>query len=690
MDGTAPPLSDLSRLLRPRSIAVFGGLEAAEVIRQCDRMGYGGEIWPVHPTRDEMEGRRCFRSVAELPGAPDAAFVGVNRHATIGIVRELAARGTGGAVAYASGFKETGQTELQAELVAAAGEMPLIGPNCYGMINYLDGALLWPDQHGGQRAERGVAMLTQSGNIAINLTMGKRALPIAYLGSLGNQAKIGISGLLEALLEDSRVTAIGLHIEGIDDVAAFDRAARKAREKGVPIVALKTGRSETGAGITMSHTASLAGSDAVADAFFRRHGIARLRSIPEFLETLKLLHLTGPLPGRDIASMSCSGGEASLIADAGEDRKLDFRPLSSDEAAAVRATLSELVSISNPLDYHTFTWAMEPELTETFAAMMNCGFAITLLVLDLPRSDRCRDEDWRISYRAMIAAAKRTGQRAAVVTSLPECLPEEVAEALLAEGVVPFFGIEEALAAIEAAAEIGAAWRRPAPQPLALRKEPAGEARLLSEAAAKQALAGYGLAIPRGRLVRSSEEAAAAAEEIGFPVALKAVGETIAHKTEAGALRLDLPSARDVEREAVLLLALGEAVLVEEMVGDAVAEVIVGIHRDPVFGPVLALGSGGILVELVGDSRLLLLPASRGEILAALDGLKVARLIAGYRGKDAGDREAVADAVLAVQDYALAEGAGLAELDVNPLLVRPAGQGAVAADALIRRTEEAR
>ena len=136
MDGTAPPLSDLSRLLRPRSIAVFGGLEAAEVIRQCDRMGYGGEIWPVHPTRDEMEGRRCFRSVAELPGAPDAAFVGVNRHATIGIVRELAARGTGGAVAYASGFKETGQTELQAELVAAAGEMPLIGPNCYGMINY--------------------------------------------------------------------------------------------------------------------------------------------------------------------------------------------------------------------------------------------------------------------------------------------------------------------------------------------------------------------------------------------------------------------------------------------------------------------------------------------------------------------------------------------------------------------------
>ena len=687
MDGSAPPLSDLSRLLRPDTIAVFGGLEAGEVIRQCDRMGYQGEIWPVHPTRAEIEGRACFRSVAELPGAPDAAFVGVNRHATIGIVRELAARGTGGAVAYASGFKESGQGDLQAELVAAAGEMPLLGPNCYGLINYLDGALLWPDQHGGKRAERGVAILTQSGNIAINLTMGRRAIPIAYLGSLGNQAKIGISGLLEALLEDSRVTAIGLHIEGIDDVAAFDRAARKARDKGIPIVALKTGRSEAGAGITMSHTASLAGSDAVTDAFFRRLGVARLRSIPEFLETLKLLHLFGPLPGRDIASMSCSGGEASLIADAAEDRKLDFRPLSAEEAARVRATLPELVTISNPLDYHTFTWGMEPELTATFAAMMGCGFGVTLLVLDLPRGDRCEDEDWRVSLRALVAASKQTGQRAALVTSLPECLPEDVAEALLTEGVVPFFGIEEALTAIEAAAGIGAAWQRPAPMPLAPRAASDGELELITEAGAKCLLAAHGLAVPRGKVVAGPEDAAAAAEEIGFPVVLKAVGAHLAHKTETGALRLGLEDAEAVDAAARELQDLGEALLVEEMVEDAVAEVIVGIHRDPVFGPVLALGSGGILVELIGDSRLLLLPSTKQDVLSALDGLKVARLIEGYRGQAGGDREAVAEAVLAVQDYALAEGARLAELDINPLLVRPAGQGAVAADALIRRTK---
>ncbi|MEX0922495.1 MAG: acetate--CoA ligase family protein [Rhodovibrionaceae bacterium] len=688
MDGSTPPLSDLSRLLRPRSIAVIGGLEAAEVVRQCDRMGFTGEIWPVNPKRESIEGRPCYASVDDLPGAPDAAFVGVNRHLTIEVVRKLAARGAGGAVAYASGFKESGEGDLQADLVAAAGEMPLLGPNCYGLINYLDGALLWPDQHGGQRSERGVAMLTQSGNIAINLTMARRALPIAYLGSLGNQAKLGIAGLLEALLEDSRVTAIGLHIEGIDDVAAFERAARKAREKRIPIVALKTGRSEAGAGIAMSHTASLAGSDAVTGAFFRRLGIARLRSLPEFLETLKLLHLFGPLPGRDIASMSCSGGEASLIADAAEDRRLDFRPLSAAEAARVRATLPALVSISNPLDYHTFTWGQKTELTATFAAMLGCGFGITLLVLDFPRGDRCETADWQVSLEALVAAAERTGQRAGLVASLPECLPEAAAEDLLARGVVPFFGIEEALAAIEAAASVGAAWQRPLPQLLAPRGSKSGAAELMTEAGAKLLLAAHGLAVPRGRVAASPEEAAAAAEEIGFPVALKAIGKSIAHKSEAGALRLGLGSAQEVEMEALELLALGEAVLVEEMIEDAVAELIVGINRDPQFGLTLVLGSGGVLVELVGDSRLLLLPASREEILAAIDSLKAGRLLAGYRGKPAGDREAAADAVLAVQDYALAEGAGLQELDVNPLMVRPAGYGAVAADALIRRFKD--
>ncbi len=207
----------LDRLIRPRTIAVFGGREARRVVEQCDRMGSAGEIWPVHPKLDEILGRRCYRSVAELPAAPDAAFVGVNRTLTVDVVRALAERGAGGAVCYASGFSEavaelSDGTELQHDLVEAAAGMPIIGPNCYGMINGLDGALLWPDQHGMVRVESGVAILTQSSNIAINLTMQRRGLPISYLMTAGNEAQIGLSDLACAVLEDPRVTASGLHI----------------------------------------------------------------------------------------------------------------------------------------------------------------------------------------------------------------------------------------------------------------------------------------------------------------------------------------------------------------------------------------------------------------------------------------------------------------------------------------------
>ena len=679
----------LQRLLRPRSIAVIGGRPAAEVIRQSDRIGFCGEIWPIHPKLDEIEGRRTYRTVAELPGAPDAAFVAVNRHLTVEVIRELSVRGCGGAICYAAGFSESGAGDLQAALIEAAGAMPFLGPNCYGLINYLDRALLWPDQHGGVQVPRGVAIVTQSGNIGLNLTMQNRALPIAYLATLGNQASVGMAAVIEALLDDDRVTAIGLHIEGIDDPAALARAAARARSQGVPIVAIKTGKSAAGAELTISHTASLGGADAVVDAFFRRVGIIRVHAIPVFLETLKLLHVIGPLPGRDIASMSCSGGEAALIADLVESSTLRFRPLDSDQAARVASTLPELVTISNPLDYHTFSWRNLPALTETFAAMMAAGYDLTMLLLDFPRPDRCDDADWVVSADALVAAAKRTGGRAAVVAALPEAFPEHHALALAEAGIAPLFGLDEALAAITAAAEAGevaASTFEGSCSPAASVK---GPPRTLSEWAGKQALAGSGVTVPKGQLASTSESAVAAARSIGFPVVVKAVGEAIAHKTEIGAVRLNLKDAAGVAEAATALLAISDTLLVERMVPDGVAELIVGIDRDPVFGLYLVIGSGGILVELVGDRRLLLLPASENEIRTALDELKVAKLLAGYRGKPPGDFEAAVKAILAIQEFALNCADRLLELDVNPLIVRPAGLGAVAVDVLIRMGGEA-
>ncbi|MEP1496369.1 CoA-binding protein, partial [Pseudophaeobacter sp.] len=362
-------MKSLNRLFRPKTIAVVGGGAWCRlVIEQCQKMGFDGEIWPVHPKAEELAGLPVYRDVASLPQAPDATFVGVNRFATIEVVRDLAARDAGGAVCFASGFLEAQAedaegADLQAQLLQAAGEMPFLGPNCYGFINYLDGALLWPDQHGGARVERGVALITQSSNIAINLTMQTRGLPIAYVVAAGNQAQSGIAAIGEALLDDDRVTALGLHIEGFGDLRAFEALAAKARALGKPIIALKVGKSVEAQAATISHTASLAGGDAGAQALLSRLGIARLDDLPAFLETLKLLHVTGPLANNRLGSISCSGGEASLAADTAHDLPVVFPPLNDTQTADLRAALGPMVALANPLDYHTYIWRDTPAMT---------------------------------------------------------------------------------------------------------------------------------------------------------------------------------------------------------------------------------------------------------------------------------------------------------------------------------------
>ncbi|MBD9623905.1 MULTISPECIES: acetate--CoA ligase family protein [Ensifer] len=682
-------IRSLDRLIRPRTIAVFGGKEARRVIEQCDKMGFTGEIWPVHPREAEILGRKCYRSVAELPGAPDASFVGVNRQLTIDIIRDLASRGAGGAVCYASGFREAASelddgNDMQEALVAAAGDMPIVGPNCYGFINMLDGALLWPDQHGMQRVEKGVAILTQSSNIACNISMQTRGLPLAYVMTAGNQAQTGLSDIACAVLEDPRVTAVGLHIEGFDSVVALERLATRARELGKPVVTLKVGKSEAAQLATVSHTASLAGNDRVSSALLARLGIGRVDTLPALLETLKLLHVAGPLESNDISSMSCSGGEASLMADAGERYRVNYRPLRDEQKKPLKDALGEMVTIANPLDYHTFVWGNREKQTTAFTAMMKGGYAINLLVLDFPRLDRCDPADWETTCHAVIDAARATGARAGIVASLGENMPEATALFLMKAGVVPFFGIEEALAAIETAAEIGTAWAKPVPPRLHDgRVAAAGEAITLSEHEAKVELAAAGLTVPKGKTAATAEEAADAAEALGFPVVLKGLG--VAHKTEAGAVKLNLASRADVLAAAKAMAAVTSGYLVEKMVAKPVAELIIGAMRDPVAGPVLTIGAGGILVELLDDSAILTLPTTPEAIGEAIGGLKIRKLLDGYRGAPAADYAALTAAVAAAASYVVANASKLEELDINPLMVLPNGQGAVAADALIRR-----
>jgi acyl-CoA synthetase (NDP forming) len=702
-------MTRLERLLRPKSICVVGGgAFGTNVVKQTLKMGFPGDVWVVHPTKDTVEGVKAYRSVADLPGAPDATFIGVNRKLTIDVVRQLRARGAGGAVCFAAGFRETGDydadgEQLQRDLIEAAGEMPVIGPNCYGLINYADGALLWPDQHGGKRlapGTRGAAIITQSSNIACNLTMQTRGLPLAFLLTAGNQAQTGLSEMALGLIEDERVSVLGLHIEGFDSVAGFEALATRARALKKPIVAMKIGRSEQARAGTISHTASLAGSDAASDAFLKRLGIARLDSIPSFLEALKLLHGHGPLSGYRMSSMSCSGGEASVMADSAEGRKAHFPQLTDAHRARVKATLGPLVAVANPLDYHTFIWNDEPAMTATFGAMASGDFDLNMLVLDFPRRDRCSDADWWTTLRAFENGLKAHGAKGAIVASLPENLPEDYVPGLIERGMVPLYGIAEALDAVEAAAFVGEAWRKAAAafvgsagfighagaEPTSAALDEAMAKSLLAgsaldEASAKSLLSGAGVSVPAGRRVSTPDEAARAADEIGYPVALKALG--VAHKSEMGAVRLNLRDAASVRTSATGFSALGSGLYVERMVEGGVAELIVGFTRDPLFGQVMTLGSGGVLVELLKDSATLLLPASRGEIEAALRGLKLFPLLDGYRGRPKADVAAATSAVLALAAFVQNHAGEIEELDINPLIVCAEGQGAWVADALL-------
>ncbi len=679
------------KMHHPKSIVVFGRSWADAVIRENIKFGFEGELWAVHPTLDELEGVKVYRSIAELPGIPDAAFVAVNAEVAIAIVNELNEIGCGGVVLFTSGFKELADEEgieRQARLVAAASDMPLIGPNCYGVVNALDKSILWPDLHGLAPISKGVAIITQSGNIGVNLTMQQRGLPLAYLCTIGNQALINMADMVDVMLDDNRISAIGLHIEGIHSVIEFDCVARRALERRVPIVVLKTGRSEVSAKIAMSHTSSLTGSDALFDALFERVGIARVDTVTEFLETLKLLSIIGPLEGNKIASMSCSGGEAGMIADLIELRQVEFPEMDSEHIDRVRLTLNEFVNVSNPLDYHTFIWGDRAKKTATFTAMKSGGYDATMLLLDWPNVTGGDPVAWDAAMLALADAKDATGHAGIVLASMHECLPPHAITTCLERGLAPMIGLNTCLKALDAAYHIGQSMSSQMPLPLSVPVCNESESIIFDEWRSKQALKEFGLKIPESVLVKTEDEAVMAANNMGYPVVLKGVGQHLIHKTEMGAVHLGLESECAVRIAFKAMEGLSSKYMVEKMVPDFIAELIIGVSRDVQFGPSIVIGAGGILVEILHDSAVLLLPTKRNRVEEAIKSLKIYKILKGYRAKPAADINAVIDAVMVIADFVSANKNTLLELDVNPLMVFEEGQGVIAADALIRTVEK--
>ena len=611
----------LQRLLAPRTLALIGGDWADAAQRASGAIGYTGELWRLHPSRPSSAAQHYFRSVEELPAAPDATFIAAPNREVPAIAAALARRGAGGFVCFAAGFSEAGTEEgerLTRELVAGAGELPFFGPNCYGFVNFFDGAALWPDQVVGRRRERGVALICQSGTLALNLLYSDRSLPIGYALTVGNQTRLAAEDLIELMCLDERVSAIGLYLEGVRDMARFAQAAARATRAGKPIALVKSGRTEAASRTVRTHTGALAGADAAFDAFCAQAGIARCESLATLCETLKIFHLGGPLPGRRLLAMGASGGDMAMTADAARHLALDFAPIPAPAAARLQEILSERVHVSNPFDFHTHVWFDYPRQRAMFSAALNAGFDAVAFLLDCPPPAVADDSTYVRVIDEFAAALPGTTTRAVVISSLPESLSSATRERCLAAGIVPL------------------------------------------------------------------REAAEAAAALGFPVVIKAAGSALEHKSDVGGVVLNVRTRAEAAAAAERLAGLSESVLVEEMVTDGVAEILIGMSADPQFGQLLVLGAGGVLTELLRDSVTLLPPFDAPAIGAALGRLKVAKLMGGYRGRAPGDVAALVQAALACTRYASANLERLAELDLNPVIVRPRGLGAVAVDALIR------
>jgi acetyl-CoA synthetase len=433
--------------------------------------------------------------------------------------------------------------------------------------------------------------------------------------------------------------------------------------------------------MVVSHTASLAGSDVLVSALFERLGVARVDSLEALMEALKVLHVLGPLNGGRIGAMSTSGGDLTLLADA-MGPSLSMPPLSEKATQRLRATVHERMVAANPLDFQMFDWDDEGRMAENFTAFLSEDFDVSLCLLDYPRDDRCDQSTWGGAERGFVRAAKQTGSKGAVLATFADTISEPVAERLM-KGIAMLAGIDAGLAGIQAAVDVGAAWRRPPRPPLltSFGQRQNGPSKVLDEADSKGLLARCGVPVPAARVVRSAGEAVAAAGELDYPVVVKALG--VAHKTEVGGVRLDLGSADEVSAAVVEMSGLSKSYLVEKMVDGVVAELIVGVARDEQFGPYLLVGGGGILVEIMKDSASLLIPTTREQVLHALDQLKCAPLLKGFRGAPPADLNAAADVILAVAGMIENDPSSIIELDINPLMLLAEGQGVFAADALI-------
>lgn len=704
-----PSTPDLTRFFAPRAVALIGATDdltkfGGRCMRQMIDFGYQGPIYPVNPKRTEVMGLRCYPSLSDVPQAPDHVAIVLPATACAGALAECGRMGVPFATVFSSGFTETGTAEgraLQAHLVAAAREagVRFMGPNCNGMINFVDGFALTSTATitGPRRPSGDVAVISQSGGAGQVNTMWRAqeaGLGISYQVSCGNDADLDLLDYVTFAIESSVTRVVLVIAEKITDGAKLRRVAARAAELGKPIVMIKIGRTEAGARAAASHTGAITGSDAVFDAAARQIGILRATDSSELYEAAMLLR-GGKLPGgRRAAAMSISGGNLVLMAEIGASLGLDFPRYTDATLAALQPLLPGFMGAANPTDLSAGAIGQKDLFGRVARTILDDANVDTLVpvVTFAPSAD--------IRATANIAAAS---SKPVPILWTGKCSDDAALTpaTLVAEGHAVYRDVLPCLRAVDCASRYAAFLsRRTRPVP----QRPAGmdttaarrllegiSAATLSEAQSKALLRHYGLPMTREILVRDAASAIEAAQSIGGPVALKVQSPDIPHKTEAGAIALDIQGipAVGAAHEAIMASALRyrpgahiEGVLVQEMVTGG-TEMLLGITADPTFGPVLTIGFGGVHVEVLRDVAHCLPPIDADQAREALEELRLFPLLRGVRGAPPGDLDALVDAILRFSWLAHDLGDRIAEVDVNPLVVLPQGRGVRVVDALV-------
>src|SRR5262245_19958705 len=697
----AMPLPPISALLRPRAIALVGvsakGGAGANILKSGQRFGLTVPTWPVNPNAAEIDGQRCYQSLAELPAVPDCVIVALPADAVHNVVAQAAALGVRGVYVVSEGFADAANDQgrdRQAKLAALArsANIALAGPNCMGVasLHYRFAATMADIP--GAAAAGGVSLVSQSGGLLNSVAelATNRGVGLNYLISSGNEAVLEMADYIEFLADDDATRVIACIMEGAKNGrrfrAAIERAARKK-----PLVVLKLGRSEFGQRATLAHTGTLAGSHEAFAALFRQNGVALVDSIDALVETAALFDLA-PLPQGDRAvMMTVSGGATSLIGDLGEAAGLNFPPIAEATNARIQDILGVDRAFGNPLDTVGLPrLRRDGNISAVVQALLDDdGVDVIGLVLGM------RGDGWD-SHQELVdrlaAAARGARKPLTVVSFMSNSLTRHWRGYAQANRLPLVEDLERGLKAVRHLIDYAAFRRSPEPRTVAPAQAVIRpQARVLTEAQSKAILGAAGLPVTREALARDPAEAVRLAAEIGGAVALKIQSAEIAHKSDVGGVHLGARTAAEVEVAAHKVLdnacrncpgATIDGILVQEMVEDGV-ELILGMTYDETFGPLVVCGAGGVTVEVFKDAAVLLPPFTAKEARAAIGSLKVAKLLDGFRGAAPRDVDALIDCCVRFGDFVVATDGQYAAIDLNPVLVCARGRGVRIADALM-------